>query len=128
MAIKEISAGLTLEAYLLSKASSKFEWWHNDCVTFALQWVKIHTGRDILAALPRWSNEKEAQETIEKLGGFREAFNARFVAIDPDQAKDGDIAMIARTCFIFCGDFIVGPDFHGLTFIERSRAKCAWSC
>jgi len=118
---------MTLDQYISDHLSQPFAWRGNDCVTFAVGWLSIRANKDWLADIPPWTNAKEAIRVVKAMGGLETQFDKHLTRIKATAAKDGDIALIGRTVFIFVGPNIVGPGRQGLIFIDRMNAKCAWS-
>lgn len=118
---------MTLAEYITANLDKPFAWGVNDCTTFAAGWVRHATGRDYLADLPTWTNAKQALHLIKKLGGLERAVDERLTRIEPNIAKDGDLALRDGCLCIFSGPHIVGPGTDGLAFIDRMEAECAWS-
>jgi len=118
---------MTLAEYITRHLAKPFKWGENDCVLFAAEWVKISTGKDYLAELPKWTTAKEALRIVQSLGGLEAALDERFTRINPHTAKDGDIALYKGCMCIFSGPKIVGPNINGLEFVKRTAAECAWS-
>jgi hypothetical protein len=117
---------MTLADYIAANLSKPFEWGRLDCVLFARDWVRHATGIDHLAGYPAWHNEKEARRLMRKLGGLEALLDKHFDRIIPHLAPDGAIALHDGCLCLFSGAHIVGPGPEGLTFIDRTRAACAW--
>lgn len=118
---------MTLADYITSKLKTPFEWGEHDCVCFAIGWVNIATGKDHLAQYRPWRSEIQAKRLIKKVGGIERMFDKYLKRIPAGFAKDGDVALIGDTAFLFSGAHIVGPSKSGLVFIGRMEATCAWS-
>ena len=118
---------MTLQAYISERLELPFVWGSHDCILFAIGWLNLRSGKDWLADLPTWSTAKEATRAVASVGGLDTAFDARLKRINPNAAKDGDLALVGRTAFLFSGPHIVGPGHQGLVFIERTQACAAWS-
>ena len=127
MVIKEVSRSVTLPDYIQAYLSMPFAWGTNDCVTFALNWIYKSTGVDYKSQLQLWTNEDEATLAIASVGGIKAQCDKWFKQVNPLCAMDGDIALIARTVYVFSGPNLVAPGLNGLVFDDRMRAKCAWS-
>lgn len=117
--------------YVIENLTKPFEWGKNDCVLFANNWVKEATGKDFVEAFldgrPMWSNEREALRLLKDLGGVEEVVNTRLTRINPNLARDGDVALHDRSLCLFSGAYVVGPGETGLIRVLRTEAKCAWS-
>lgn len=119
---------MNLETYIGERLEKPFVWGEHDCVLFAIGWVNIRAGRNLLAHMPAWSSAKEALRVAQQLGGMEAELDRRLTRIHPGLAKNGDVALIGRTCFLFSGPYIVAPGEAGLIFADRTKALCAWSC
>lgn len=119
---------MTLEKYIHDRLKAPFVWGENDCVLFAIGWLNIRTNKNLLAYLPPWQTAKEALRIVNQLGGLQAEFDRRLPRVSPSAARDGDIALIKRTVFLFSGPHIVAPGLSGLIFLDRTKAPCAWSC
>jgi hypothetical protein len=128
MVIEKISADMRnlLPIYIAQHLNLPFEWGHNDCICFVVGWIEFATGFDYLSSY-KWASAKEAAELIKNLGGIEKMFNEHLEKINPNYAKDGDIALIDHTAFLFCGSRIVSVGKNGLVFKNRLEASCAWS-
>lgn len=118
---------MTLAEYITSNLKTEFEWGAFDCCLFAAGWVREATGEDPLEGLPKWKTERQALRVIKSVGGLESALDARFTRINPNLAKDGDLALYKGSVCVFSGPHIVGPSQSGLQFINRMEAECAWS-
>jgi hypothetical protein len=118
---------MTLPEYIQSNLKAPFQWGFFDCVTFSATWVQMRTGIDPLAGLPKWETERQARRVIASAGGVEAAIDRQFASISPNFARDGDIGMHDFSVGIFSGPHIVCPGPEGLAFIDRTKAKCAWS-
>jgi hypothetical protein len=118
---------MTLPEYLTAHLGKPFAWGENDCVLFVGRWIALATGVDHLAVLPKWETEMQALRIIKKLGGLEKAMDDRFKRIDPNFAKDGDVALAGDRLCLFSGAQLVGPGEGGLVHVKRTEALCAWS-
>ncbi|MGI4848320.1 MAG: DUF6950 family protein [Janthinobacterium lividum] len=118
---------MTLPEYIAANLERSFAWRSHDCVTFAAGWVRVATGMDPIASLPAWKDERQALRVIKAVGGLEAAIGAQFPPIHPNAARDGDIGIYERSVCIFSGAHLVAPGLSGLQFIDRTKAKCAWS-
>ncbi|MGI4846941.1 MAG: DUF6950 family protein [Janthinobacterium lividum] len=118
---------MTLPEYIAANLERPFAWRSHDCVTFASGWVQAATGMNPIASLPAWKDERQALRVIRAVGGIEAAIGTRFKSIHPNAARDGDIGIYERSVCIFSGAHVVAPGIDGLQFIDRTRAKCAWS-
>lgn len=119
---------MTLAEYITSNLGRPFEWGALDCVLFAAHWARIKTGKDYLADMPKWSSEDEAERVIDSVGGLESAIDAMLPRVNPNLAKDGDVALFNGGLWLFSGPHIVGMGFEGIVHMNRRAAECAWSC
>jgi hypothetical protein len=116
-----------LADYITRHLRVPFVWGMNDCALFAARWVHIKTGVDPLEGMPKWSGEKEARRIMRDVGGVEAWIDGRFQRVDPNLAKDGDIALVNGVVVIFSGGYLYGPGEGGLKAISRMEAQCSWS-
>ena len=117
---------MKLPGYIAQHLATPFAWGSHDCAFFASNWVKEATGIDCAAGLGTWSTARQANATIERVGGMETVIDAHLTRINPNFANDGDIAIQNGTVMIFSGAQIVGPGKYGLIFLSREKAECAW--
>lgn len=117
----------TLPDYIAAHLKTPFQWGVHDCVCFAIGWVEIATGIDYLNKYKPWNTEKKAQSIIKRVGGLEKMFDKHLKRIPAGFAKDGDVALVDGTAYLFSGAQIVGPGRDGLVFKDRMEATCAWS-
>lgn len=129
MAQHQVSDAMNYAAYILDRLDQPFRWGTNDCVTFAVGWLSMRAGVSWLDAAPNpdWETPRQAAIAIKKVGGLEKAFNQNLKAINPNYAQDGDITIVGKCAMLFTGRHLVGPGQDGLVFIDRTKAKCAWS-
>jgi hypothetical protein len=127
MVKSEISKNMTLPEYITSKLQAPFAWGTHDCVCFAIGWVSIASGKSLLDSYDKWGDEISATKAIKKYGGIEKQLDKQIKRINPNMAKDGDVALVDGTVYLFSGNQIVGPGKSGLVFKSRMEAKCAWS-
>lgn len=113
--------------YITSLLTEKFEYGRHDCVLFASRWFEKRTGRNVLLDLPEWTNEREAMSVVTSVGGLEKAIDSRLERVEIHFAKDGDIGLYDGSVGIFSGEHLVCTGHDGLTFIDRTKATCAWS-
>lgn len=118
--------GNDLASYISEHISAPFAWGTHDCITFAIGWLELQTGRDYLTEHRPWRTAKEAHKKLRDLQGLFFLFDENLTRIHPNLARDGDLTVHGKTALIFSGRHIVsvGPD--GLVFIDRMIASCAW--
>jgi len=119
---------MILADYIQQNLDRPFEWGQHDCVTFAANWLKLSTGVDYLSDLKSWTTAKEAAKQIKSVGGLENALDTRLKRINPNMAKDGDVALYKGAVCIFTGRNIVGTGDLKLTFNIRMLAEGAWTC
>ncbi len=118
---------MDLPAYIAARLSIPFAWGANDCMTFAIRWVELSTGRKLLPA-KLWDSELAAARVIQQHGGLVAALDAHFTRLKhPNYAKDGDIAIADGTVSLVSGRHVVAPGEKGLVFNPRTRAQHAWT-
>lgn len=118
---------MTLADYIATHLSTPFKWGEHDCVLFAARWVQASTGRDPLAGLPHWDSKRTAAQVIAFVGGLVVALDERFVRVQPNFARDGDLVLREGAVCIVSGPHLVGAGPAGLNFIDRTEAQFAWS-
>lgn len=118
---------MTLHEYITANLRKPFVWGEFDCVLFAVGWLKIATGVDYIADLPKWNSEKQALRVIKRVGGLEKAIDTKLKRINPNLAGDGDVALYNGCMCLFSGAYIIGPNKGGLERIDRTKAECAWS-
>ena len=119
---------MKLFEYISLHSDKKFEWGRNDCCTFIGGWLQIKTGRDYLSEHKPWSTAREAARKLSALGGIHVLLHSNLKAINPNMAKDGDLAIYQGAAHIFSGRHIVSVGIDGLVFTDRTVAKEAWTC
>jgi hypothetical protein len=118
---------VTLPDYIAANLERPFAWGEFDCLLCAAGYVIPKTGIDYLAGQPKWTSAKEALRIVESRGGMEAILDTHFKRINPNFAQDGDLGLYEKSVGIFSGAHIVGPGPDGLIFIDRTKAKCAWS-
>lgn len=117
-----------LPDYITARLSTPFAWGSHDCVCFAIGWLSIVAGRDLLAPFGTWHDERSAARAIKKYGGIEKQFDLHLKRIaSAHYAKDGDVTLVDGTAYLFSGPQIVGPGKHGLIFKSRMEAVSAWT-
>jgi hypothetical protein len=117
---------MTLSDYIAARLATPFKWGEHDCITFSIGWAEIATGK-VLLPEPLWHSELQAQRLVRLNGGLVAVLDARFQRIQPNYAKDGDLAMRLGVVSLFSGSRIVGPSPSGLAFNPRTEAEYAWT-
>lgn len=117
---------MTLPDYITARLSTPFQWGQHDCVCFAVGWLSIVSGRDLLAPYRPWHDEASALRAIKKAGGLEAQFDQHLQRIAPGFAADGDVTLLDGTAYLFSGAHLVGPGAERLVFKNRTEAPCAW--
>jgi hypothetical protein len=112
--------------YVTDRLATPFTWGKHDCICFAVGWLAIVSGRDLLAPYRPWDDDLSAQRAIRKAGGLEKQFDLHLSRIEPHRATDGDITLVDGTAYLFSGAQLVGPGKDGLVFRSRMEATCAW--
>lgn len=112
--------------YIAARLKTPFAWGTNDCITFAIGWAEIASGRRYLPKI-LWKTELGAARIIKKRGGLVAALDAHFKRTHPNYAKDGDLAICAGVVSLFSGPYLVAPGKDGLVFKQRTEAEHAWT-
>jgi hypothetical protein len=117
----------TLPEYIAAHLSAPFEWGRHDCITFAVGWVEISSGRKHLPD-ELWQDEWQAARLVKENGGLVAVLDAHFRRLPhPNYAKDGDLAIAAGVVSLVSGAHIVAPGADGLVFKPRTEAEHAWT-
>jgi hypothetical protein len=114
-----------LPEYIAARLKKPFQWGANDCVLFAVGWAEIASGKKYLPPIT-WTNEEEALAALRELGGMEAAFDKHFTRIEPNFARDGDLAILNGTAYLFSGAHIVGIGKQGIVINSRLAAEAAW--
>lgn len=118
--------------YIEERQAVPFGWEQpNDCVSFALNGVRVQAGWSPHKGL-QWSSHRGAMRVIRRLGGLEAALDARMTAITPAMAMRGDVAGIADDQIgvrlaIVEGEMLVCPSERGLRRHPRALMIRAWS-
>lgn len=118
---------MELHDYIRENLDKPFKWGKHDCVTFAVKWLEIKTGKKFLESYGKWDNKIQAYRLINSLNGIEEELNNKLVSIPATMAKDGDLTFVDSSLMLFVRNRIVGAGELGLVFKNRDLAKCAWS-
>ncbi|GGI16458.1 DUF6950 family protein [Oxalicibacterium faecigallinarum] len=118
---------MSLADYIKAHLCTPFKWGEHDCVLFAARWALLATGTDHLAGVSPWRDARAAMRMVRRMGGMQALMDARLARVHVNLARDGDIALYRRCLCIVSGAHLVGPNHHGLEFIKRTEAECAWS-
>lgn len=118
---------MDLQTYIQAHISKPFKWGTNDCCIFVGEWIRIKTGRDYLIEHRPWRNKREAVRKLRDLNGLSFFLDQHFISINPNMAKDGDLAIFEGTACIFSGRHVVSVGESGLVFRSRLGAAAAWT-
>lgn len=123
---------LLLADFIESRRRLPFEWGRNDCCSFAAEWVRLATGRDVYA---KWRGRYTG-----RWGALRLILIAGSIVRIPSEVglrpcpvrtiQRGDIAGVTTDLGIalgICtGGRIAAPGNLGLEFLKFNRVKYAW--
>jgi len=123
-----------LYEFVYDPTNATIAWGTNDCVMFAANCARHITDQDPLEFTNEtWSDESEAQEVLDRMGGlFAAVCSVLGPPIDnPLMAQRGDVALVevSNTSFlaVHLGDRLVVPSKEqGLIEIKVSHARCVW--
>lgn len=121
-----------LADYIDSRRDMPFEWGENDCCSFAAEWVRIATGRDIYA---KWRGRYKG-----RFGALRFLIVAGSIINIPESVgllripagriRRGDLGGVPTVkgiaLGVCTGGRIAAPGPTGLEFIRFNRVKHAW--
>ncbi len=113
--------------YIAQRLTMPFAWGSNDCICFAVGWLELSTGQDFLSQHKPWASEAEARRIVASLGGLEKQFDLHLARIEPNFARDGDIALIGNTAYLFSDAHVVSVGETGLVFRGRLEAECAFT-
>lgn len=117
---------MNLPEYITAHLKTPFQYGVHDCVLFAVGWAELASGRQYLPKV-NWNDKESAQRAIKKVGGLEAAFNKHLTRIEPNFAKDGDLALSGGIAYLFSGPHICALGKDGLIFKSRVEAECAWT-
>lgn len=119
-----------LVAFIDARQAIPFAWSHNDCATFAGDWVLEATGVDPIPDFRKPYGEISANRALRRLGGLGQAVSARLQEKPASFAMRGDIGLVEiegrASLVIVDGDTIVGPGPNGVERLHRSLLVRAW--
>jgi hypothetical protein len=118
---------VSLIDYIEHHRAKEFEWGKNDCVTFAIGWLEIRTGRDYLTEHRPWRTAKQAARKLRDLNGLFFLFEENLKRINSNMAKDGDLTIYQGAAHLFSGRHVVSVGHSGLVFTDRTAVKEAWT-
>jgi hypothetical protein len=118
---------MRLSTYIQTHLTIPFTWGSNDCITFAIGWLEIRTGRDHLTEHKPWRTARQAAKKLRDLQGLFFLFDTHLTRINPNMAQDGDLTILDGTACIFSGRHIVSVGLNGLEFVGRDKATVAWT-
>lgn len=117
---------MTLHDYIARYLTAPFAWGEQDCFTFAARWVQLASGINCFAGLGTWITASQAARAKQKAGGLAAIFDRHLQRIEPNFARDGDVAVVNDVALLFVGARICGPSKNGLAFFSRDKAEIAW--
>jgi hypothetical protein len=117
---------MRLPQYISLHANKPFKWGENDCCTFAIGWLELVMGKDFLSEHRPWSSALGASRKVKNLGGLPLLLSNNLVQINPNFARDGDIAILDGTACLYSGRHVVSVGKDGLLFVDRVLAESAW--
>lgn len=123
-----------LSALMSARLGAPFAWGVHDCCLFAADAVQAITGHDPMADLRgRYSTEREALRTVQRLGGLAGAAVDRMgPVVRADLAQPGDIGLGAvagrQSLAVCCGAHFMAPGVGGLVVIHTADVLRAWRC
>lgn len=110
-----------------------FAWGHADCGTLFGGAVEAVTGSNPLAPFGAWTSEREAMEVLARMGvtSMLEFCSQHFRAIQPADARRGDVGYVDRLTRLTCPAIIVGAeavsrDASGWISFPRSEIAIAF--
>lgn len=125
-----------LVEYFAVREAQPFDWWGNDCITFAAGNVLAITGVNALEGLQPWADEITAKERLAEAHGFVAAICSRLgpPLPTPRLAQRGDVLLVRawhegkriRFVAVCDADRWAGPYRGGLNRGPMSQACKAW--
>jgi hypothetical protein len=123
-----------LHEFLEDPANGRFEWWTNDCVTFAAKWVKLCTDEDLMANFTEpWSDETSAAVALQPFGDLHGAVISVLgpSMTNPLYAKRGDVVLASvdgrEFLAVHLGDRLIAPGPDRLAYVYTKTVVHAWS-
>lgn len=129
-----MSRARDLDLYLTEIQARPFDWSAWNCCHFTAMWVRLVTGRNVMAGLPAMSTRLTAQRLIGQLGGSLRAVWTRWLErepILPTLAQVGDVVLVqvddVEAVGICCGrTAAVLTEANGVAHVPMSSALAAW--
>lgn len=124
-----------LNDYIQLNIGKEYKYGKNDCVMFMAGFIRLITGKDVLAG-KRYNGQKSALTLLKKHGGLFSLVDMQFKKfglnlIKPLKAKRGDVVGFVteahgETVGICIGSVFVSPGVHDLVFLPMTQAVRAW--
>lgn len=122
-----------LSEFLRERRDMPFEWYNNDCMSFAAEAVKVMTGVDYFKGFNGYKDEKTAVELLRRNGGVSGIVTKCLGQPHRDyrKAKRGDIVIVraptdAGGVVDDTGQRIAVVTFEGLKRLPLNRAVKVW--
>lgn len=119
---------MNLSTYIQTNLMIPFSWGENDCITFAIGWLEVKTGKDYLTEHRPWRTARQASKKLRDLRGLFFLLDQHLTRINPNMAQDGDLTIYQDAAHLFSGRHIVSVGESGLIFTDRTVATEAWTC
>lgn len=125
---------MRVDDVLRQHAGAPMDWGVSDCCLFVCDVVQAVTGDDKAKDLRgKYKSPLGAEKVLARLGGLREACNARFGdQIAPGLAQTGDVGLIevdgGPALVVDVGGYWVGRADVGVAIVDASKVVCAWRC
>lgn len=125
-----------LAALMERRRDMPFIWGATDCCQLAADLVQTMTGRALLADLPSYSTEEEADAMLAERGGLEVATaavmaEAGIPEVAPTRATRGDLALVEvgneTPLGVVVGSRVAVAGPNGLAFVRRSMIRRAWA-
>lgn len=118
---------MSLSTYIQKHLTTPFTWGKNDCITFAVHWLEMETGRDYLTEHRPWRTARQAATKLRDLGGLFFLLDQNLKRINADMAHDGDLTIYQGAAHLFSGRHIVSVGESGLVFTDRRVVAEGWT-
>ncbi len=121
-----------LEAFLIERRNTPFEWGTNDCCLFVADAVKVLTNVDYAASLRGYTTRFGAARRIYKAGGLSSIVDGLLTPINPALARRGDVILCeteeGAALGICVGSKFAAAGPNGVLFYSMTLAKKGWRC
>ena len=128
-----MSTARDLALYLADVQVRPFDWATWNCCHFAATWVRLLTGRDVMAGLPPMHSRLTAHRLIGQLGGsLRDAWTRQLgpEPVLPTLAHPGDVVLVqadgVEAVGICCGRTAAVLTEAGVAHVQMADATAAW--